>query len=62
MLAKICRLLQGKSDLTFDEQTVKILFEQGLHSFRQVPGDLSFETLDLAENGQRPVVKDRVRV
>jgi len=60
MLPQICRLFHSKRGIALDNQAIEIFFEQRLDSFRQVSHDLSFQNLNLAENGEGTVLVDRV--
>ena len=62
MLPQICRLLNSKRGIALDDQAVKIFLEQRLHRFGQVPHNMRLQILDLVENGERPVLEDRVGV
>lgn len=62
MLPQICRLLNGKRGIALDDQAVEIFLEQRLHCFGQVPHNLRVQILDLVENGERPVLEDRVGI
>ena len=62
MLPKIRRLLHGKRGIALDDQTIKVFLEQRLDRFREVPHNLGLQVLDLFENGERPVLEDRIGV
>jgi hypothetical protein len=62
MLPQICRLFDGQSGVAFNDQAVEVLLEQRLDRFGQVPHNLGVQILDLIENGERLVLKDRVGV
>ena len=62
MLPQICRLLDRQCGVAFNDQTVEILLEQRLHRFGQIPHNLRLQILDLVEDGERPILKDRVGV
>jgi len=59
-LAQIRGLLDRERGIALYNKAVKVLFEQCLHRLGQVPHRLRFQVVDLVENGQRPVLKDRV--
>ena len=62
MLPQICGLVYGQGSVAFDEQAVEVFLEQGLDCFGQVPDNLGLQILDLVENGERLILKDRVGV
>jgi hypothetical protein len=61
-LPKISCLFERNSRFAFDQETVEIFLEQGLDGFGKIADDVRLQMLDLVENGQSAILKDRVSV
>lgn len=55
-------LFERKSSIPFDNQTIKILLEKGLHRFRQIAHDVHLHIVEPIENGKCPIFEYRVGV
>jgi hypothetical protein len=61
MLARVGRLLHRRRRLPFNHESVKIFGKQGDNCLRKRPHNLGFQ-IQAIENGQRPILKDRIGV
>ena len=62
MLAGVGGLFEGEGWFAFHHKTVKILLQQGRNRLSQGPNDTSFDVVNLIENAQSTVLKDRIRI
>ena len=62
MLAGAGPLLQRDRVFTLDYKAVKIFSEQHGDRFRHRPDHAGLDGVEFVENGQSPVLKDRIRI
>ena len=62
MLPGIGRLLHRDRVFPFDHKPVEVLVQQHGNRLRHRSDDSSLHVVDFVQNGQSPVLKDRIRI